>query len=222
MATISIQQNGAEEGGIEESHSRSHPRLALLNADGPDAGLSVAAQVNNMMGQYLPFRPPPPPQAEVAESAAVENEQNSSKEVAAAEEAEADLQEDPQTRVYKAMFTIEETTDASGGVKIVAHSPELVHSEDDAGEQNHESWLRAALLDGTAVDEGAQEAEHVSRTPFLHRMALRQLRYEDARGPRGMMWAISVKRQRKLKMKKKKYKKLQKRLRHDRLKHGRT
>ncbi len=51
-------------------------------------------------------------------------------------------------------------------------------------------------------------------SPNLERMALRQLRYEDARqhGHDGML-AISVKRQKKLKMKKKKYKKLMRRTR---------
>ncbi|TDZ13552.1 hypothetical protein C8034_v006157 [Colletotrichum sidae] len=47
---------------------------------------------------------------------------------------------------------------------------------------------------------------------FLERMALRQMQFEDARG-HDTMHAISVKRQRKLKMKKKKYKKLMKRTR---------
>lgn len=57
---------------------------------------------------------------------------------------------------------------------------------------------------------------------FLDRMALRQIKYEDAQVQRGTMHAISVKRQRKLKMKKHKYKKLMKKQRHERLKHGRT
>ncbi|KAH7321310.1 hypothetical protein B0I35DRAFT_459916 [Stachybotrys elegans] len=56
---------------------------------------------------------------------------------------------------------------------------------------------------------------------FLERMAFRQMRFDDSR--RGQdMYAISVKRQRKLKMKKKKYKKLMKRTRNLRRKLDRT
>ena len=53
-------------------------------------------------------------------------------------------------------------------------------------------------------------------------MARRQVRFDEAQGPRRDMHAISVKRQRKLKMKKKKYKKLMKRTRNLRRKLDRT
>ena len=107
-----------------------------------------------------------------------------------------------QTRVYKAVFTIEETTSSDGEVKILSHSPEL-------------------------IEEPGSGAGGSAPRSFLERMALRQVRYEDARSQRdrmvdNSMLAISVKRQRKLKMKKKKYKKLMKKLRHERRKHDRT
>ncbi len=148
-------------------------KLNLKHADGSET--SVYLQLNAMSGQFLPFRPPPPPEAQSAASKSAE----SKAEAAAAEAAE----EVPQARVYKAILTIEETTDADGQYKVVAHSPQLI------------------------------EEDSVPRT-FLERMALRQLRYEDGRrrGDEGMM-AISVKRQKKLKMKKKKYKKLMRRTR---------
>lgn len=95
----------------------------------------------------------------------------------------------PGTRVFKALVTIEETMGADGSLKVVAHSPQI-------------------------VDEPAR---------FLERMALRQLTHDDAcarqkdeRSP--TMHAISVKRQRKLKMKKKKYKKLMRKTRNIRRK----
>lgn len=137
---------------------------------------NITTEVNAMSGQFLPFRPPPlpVPQSETLSPASEENN-------AMAEEAPQ-----PQTRTYKAMFTIEESTDTSGKVNIVAHSPKLIP--------------RA----------------------FLDRMMLRQVQYEDAQVKRGTMVAISVKRQRRLKMKKHKYKKLMKKQRHERLKHGRT
>ncbi|KAK3945460.1 hypothetical protein QBC46DRAFT_372296 [Diplogelasinospora grovesii] len=158
-----IEQQEAEDGST---------RLSLKHADGTET--SVYIQLNSMSGHFLPYTPPPPPeplsdvQAEV-EAAAVEE---------ALEESEV-----PQTRVYKAIVTIEETVDADGQYKVLAHSPQL-------------------------IEEGSQP-----RT-FLERMALRQLRYEEARQNQDKtMHAISVRRQKKLKMKKKKYKKLMRRTR---------
>lgn len=213
MANLSVQQQ--QQGGSKDgadSHHHYHQdggiqKLDLRNTDGSQT--SVTVQVNNMSGQFLPFRPPPLPRPESAAAHAEKAAALSAAEEAALEEA---AQQDPQLRVYKAMFTIEETTDANGEVKIIAHSPELIEdsSEGDGSERPT-----------TAMMSSADGARAEPRT-FLGRMALRQLRYEDARGQREMMRAISVKRQRKLKMKKKKYKKLTKRQRHERLKHGRT
>ena len=90
--------------------------------------------------------------------------------------------DEPQTRVYKAILTIEETVDADGQHKFTAHSPRLI------------------------------EEDSVPRT-FVERMALRQLQYEERQAQRDGMQAISVRRQKKLKMKKKKYKKLMRRTR---------
>jgi hypothetical protein len=88
--------------------------------------------------------------------------------------------------VYKAVVTIEETVDADGQVKVVAHSPELI--EDDGSERG-------------------------PRT-FLERMWWRQVRYDESCLRRNrQMQAISVRRIRKLKMKKKKYKKLMRKTR---------
>lgn len=137
---------------------------------------NITMQVNAMSGQFLPFRPPPLPVPESETSPLTAEESN-------AMNAEMDQ---PQTRMYKAMFTIEETTDANGKVNIVAHSPKLIP--------------RA----------------------FLDRMALRQVQFEEKQRQRGSWHAISVRRQRKLKMKKHKYKKLMRKQRHERLKHGRT
>ncbi|KAI5922041.1 hypothetical protein F4810DRAFT_675204 [Camillea tinctor] len=105
---------------------------------------------------------------------------------AKSEEAAASATEvhEPQHRTYKAIFTLEETIDESGDARIVAHSPQLV-----------------------------EESEATVPRTFIERMALRQIRRENVRGQGLDMYAISVKRQRKLKMKKKKYKKLMKRTR---------
>lgn len=185
MASLSVQ---GEADSLFHSEQGVH-KIDLRHPDGSDA--TVTVQVNAMSGQFLPFRPPPLPQPQTATS-------TDDVEATAAQE-----DQQPQTRVYKAVFTIEETTDSRGEVNIVAHSPELI--EDG----------------GSGAGGGAAEPRS-----FLERMALRQLRYEDARSQRDRMdsgmLAISVKRQRKLKMKKKKYKKLTKKLRHERRKLDRT
>jgi len=80
---------------------------------------SIYVQLNAMAGQFIPFRPPPTPEPQTAAQA--EAEANAR---AAAEEGV----EEPATqhRVYRAMFTIEETTDSDGQVRVMAHSPRVL------------------------------------------------------------------------------------------------
>lgn len=160
----------SEDSAADATHTQM-PKIEVRTADGSEGSIHV--QLNAMSGQFLPFRPPPLPQPESA--------------AAAETGAEAATEAQPQHRVYKAIFTLEETTEADGEVRILAHSPTLVE-------------------------------ENTRPRTFLERMALRQLRREEGRGRATDMHAISVKRQRKLKMKKKKYKKLMKRTRNERRK----
>ncbi|KUI70919.1 hypothetical protein VM1G_06202 [Cytospora mali] len=181
MNSLSIQE---EADSLHHADHGTH-KIDLRNPEGSDA--TVTVQVNAMSGQFLPFRPPPLPQPQAAGAAEPE-----------AMAAEEDQQ--PHTRVYKAVFTIEETTDSRGEVSIMAHSPELM--------------------------EDPRSSTDAEPRTFLERMAIRQQRYDETRSQRDRMvgngmLAISVKRQRKLKMKKKKYKKLMKKLRHERRKHDR-
>ncbi|KXH37046.1 phytanoyl-CoA dioxygenase [Colletotrichum simmondsii] len=162
--------------GHQETDASGEPvqKIDFKNPDGTES--SVYVQLNSMAGQFVPFRPPPAPEAmgETADAATSH---------AAAESAVEDLlDETPHHRVYKAMFTIEETTDADGQVQVLAHSPKIMQDGADAPRS------------------------------FLERMALRQMKFDEAQG-HDTMHALSVKRQRKLKMKKKKYKKLMKRTR---------
>ncbi|KAI1872071.1 uncharacterized protein JN550_004274 [Neoarthrinium moseri] len=166
--SVSGQQDSAAADALNDHMAK----IEVRPMDGFEGDIQL--QLNAMAGQFLPFRPPPAPQPEsaTAETGAQEHQA---------------VEAQPQHRVYKAIFTLEETTEPNGQVRILAHSPTLV--EDDT----------------------------VPRT-FLERMALRQLRREEVRGRPDSMMAISVKRQRKLKMKKKKYKKLMKRTRNERRK----
>lgn len=224
MAGLSVQQQPQQQHADSVATAQAYDQAAMQmrNADGSET--SVALQVENMSGQFLPFRPPPLPLPESASrtsnNSITSKDATETSAAGIASEEEAAAQQDAHTRVYKAVFTIEETTDANGEVKIMAHSPELIEEEGSLS-SGEEVESVSRLTSGTATME-ATAADTLTPRTFLERMALRQLRYEDARSQRATLWSISVKRQRKLKMKKKKYKKLTKRLRHERLKHGRT
>ncbi|KAF4336672.1 DUF1713 domain protein [Fusarium beomiforme] len=160
--------------GGHESQDGMH-KVDIKNPDGTES--SMYLQIDTMSGEFLPFRPPPLPQPEAAGEA-----DSAVADIEAAEDV-------PQHRMYKALFTIEESIDPDGQVRIMAHSPQIMQ-------------------------------ENQPRS-FLERLALRQLKFDEAQGRRDMH-AISVKRQRKLRMKKKKYKKLMKRTRVLRRKLDRT
>jgi hypothetical protein len=162
-------------------------KLTLRHGDGSET--NVYLQLDTMSGNFLPFTPPPAPEPMTeAEAESVTNDAMAEEMAGGEKEPSA-----PQSRVYRAMVTIEETVDDNGHYKVVAHSPELVEAEDAEPEQTPRS--------------------------FLARLAQRQLRYDEARRQQGRdMQAISVRRQRKLRMKKKKYKKLMKKTRNIRRK----
>lgn len=185
-------QQATDASAPHDTNGDSAQQINLKHADGTES--SLYGQLDQMSGQFLPFRPPPIPQP-LSSSEVEASAESESTEMALREE-EAQMQQEPRTRIYKAMFTLEETIDEHGNTRIVAHTPHLIkeHSvEDDLG---------------------------VSNPPrsFLERMALREMKREQVRGQANGMLAISVKRQRKLKMKKKKYKKLMKRTRNERRK----
>ena len=96
-------------------------------------------------------------------------------------------------KTYSTILTILEATYPNGSKTYTARTSPIVSR--DVADQ----------LDG---------AVRSTSPMFLERMRIRQERWEDYRRSRGdMIWAISVKRQRRLKMKKHKYKKLMRRTR---------
>lgn len=164
-------------------------KIDVRHPDGTES--SVYVQLNSMAGEFAPFQPPPAPEVQGVSANGSESRQLESAASAAEEQHQLadEGQQQQQHRVYKALFTIEESTDEAGQVRVMAHSPQIVQNE------------------------GAPRS-------FLERMARRQTLFDEAQsGSRDRtMQAISVKRQRKLKMKKKKYKKLMKRTRNERRK----
>jgi len=92
----------------------------------------------------------------------------------------------------------------------------------EAQEPQHRTYTAVLTIEESTDEHGEvtymahssplmQEDPPVVPTRFLERMNIRQERYRER--TEGGMWAISVKRQRKLKMKKHKYKKLMRRTR---------
>ncbi|CAK7565982.1 MAG: hypothetical protein SEPTF4163_003913 [Sporothrix epigloea] len=248
FARQQLQQQLQDDMAAANGDNASSPQtqLEFKNAEGSDSGIYV--QVNSLTGQFLPFQPPPPPVPEITEDEAPVADSFSSLptipgsvitfdlgdgQLTSTSNSVSSFAEDAEprsTRVFKALLTIEEQIDENGEVRIVAHSPQIVEEGSEAG------------IDSVS--------DNVVPRSFFERMALRQLRFEDAlqrqraansnsngayvrrhRLPSAYhdgatalprMMAISVKRQKKLRMKKKKYKKLMKRTRTLRRKLDRT
>ncbi|KOS19735.1 hypothetical protein ESCO_000341 [Escovopsis weberi] len=184
MASLTIAGDHADQDGMH--------RLDVRNPDGSES--SIYLQVDAMAGDFFPFRPPPPPQQPGHDGLAPSSSLDPDHPDSAGPDGELEEHAGPRPRsVYKALFTIEETTDPDGRIRIVAHSARVIN-------------------DGQALRQPRS---------FLERLALRQARFDEVRSRR-VLYAISVKRQRRLRMKKKKYKKLMKRTRNLRRKLDRT
>jgi len=149
------------------------------------------ASLDQLMARLVPFRPPPVP---VVDQGAVESSTLGMEEAPATSPAKQ--------RAWSTAVVVTESTDASGNRTYSATTAPMVEIPvPDAG-------------------KGPEMDEMDIRQPFLERMTRRrvtQSRYRNNLG-RPDMLAISVKRQRKLKMKKHKYKKLMKRTRLERKK----
>ncbi|KAF2269855.1 hypothetical protein CC78DRAFT_241598 [Lojkania enalia] len=151
--------------------------------------------VDQLMSQFVPFRPPPAP---VPFDQAMESET---------------VPEEPTIpaklvtqRAWSTSVLVTESTDASGKRTYSATTAPMVE------------------IEVPPVEHGQQTDDVEIRQPFLDRMRQRQNMFIRAQGNQGRpgMHLISVRRQRKLKMKKHKYKKLMKRTRLERRKLDRT
>ncbi|KAF2452934.1 hypothetical protein BDY21DRAFT_147546 [Lineolata rhizophorae] len=111
----------------------------------------------------------------------------------------------PTKKTYSTTIVFTESRYPDGRVTVVAEPSPMKRLH--KGEQN-------------VVEPGVQKVQ--IRQPFLNRMRIRQQKWLDQRNQAGEYMAISVKRQRKMKMKKHKYKKLLKRTRNLRRKLDRT
>lgn len=158
-------------------------QVDVQHLDGPPQ-----ATLEQLMARFVPFRPPPPPMP-LGEVAEMQPTTNLVEDVAATPA--------PITkRAWSTAVVVTESTDASGNRTYSATTAPMVEIE-------------------TPGAENAQGLDPEVHQPFLDRMIQRQSTNNRSRDvlQRPDMLAISVKRQRKLKMKKHKYKKLMKRTR---------
>jgi hypothetical protein len=160
MAQMTI-SNKQQEGdaGWEPVH-----KIDVKYPDGSES--SVYVQLNAMAGQFLPFRPPPTPEPQTIGDAAAEAEAREAEAEAAVVDAgnfAAAEESSPQHRVYKAMFTIEETTDPDGQVRVVAHSPKILHDEQPRTFLERMALRHLRFEEAQRRDRGAMVAISVKR-----------------------------------------------------------
>lgn len=156
--------------------------------------------MEQLVKQFRPFNVPPPPMPyDMAAEAISKKETKQSRRTAQ----EAEAKQEASHKTYQTTVTINEATSSNGKKTFTASATPIVER---------------------------RVPPRIAHQPFLRRMAQRQQQQQIIEEPvegfedgeqEGMM-LISVKRQRKLKMKKHKYKKLMKRTRNLRRKLGKT
>jgi hypothetical protein len=157
--------------------------------------------LDKIISKYPPYKAPPPPQP------ITDNEATSTK-----KKSKAKVASTPRQKKTTIIVTLTEFTHPNGEKSYAASGTPTIRMPTHADISN-------SIVENTGI----------MRQPFLDRMRIRQqrwLEYREERGERAVvrereMLLISVKRQRKLKMKKHKYKKLMRKTRNLRRKLGR-
>ena len=172
---------------------------------------SLTINLQELARNFRPFVPPPPP---VPLAAMREAAASSAKE-------QKELLPQAKRTTWTSTLTVYESTHADGEVTYKTYATPIVRAPAGASTVLPPDSQELEVVEQDSLHS---EEEHDTRQlpasssqPFLGRMRERQIRYGDRMDERlryrrgGDMLAISVKRQRKLKMKKHKYKKLMKR-----------
>lgn len=168
----------------QASVSNAEPETRHLDgAPGNELGMSL----QQLTDRFRPFMPPPTPVP------------MGSLEAEAREQDLAEQRRAERTKTQKKSYTTVLT---------------ILESTHPNGQKTYEARTSPIVEDSPDPSATARHAPSSTPTSFLERMRIRQEKWEDFRDERARtMEAISVKRQRKLKMKKHKYKKLMKRTR---------
>ena len=196
--------------------SSSNSEGSMQHLDLPAKSLHINLQ--ELAKRFRPFVPPPPPvplgaMQEAARASAREFRERSA----------------PNQTTWTSTLTVYESTHANGEKTFKTYATPVVRSVGNSllpPPNTHEVEL---VQEEDPGEDPGRNARHMPASPrgqpFLGRMRERQIRYEDRldeKTDRGTVQMISVKRQRKLKMKKHKYKKLMKRTKNLRRRLDRT
>ncbi|KAK5714107.1 hypothetical protein LTR15_011015 [Elasticomyces elasticus] len=211
---------------LQESPSNAeHPR----HLDGQPQPTMKAKTLEEVVATMRPYHAPPPPQSFVEAASSKIVPVTRTRKTAGAVDAKV------KTKTYQTTITVHETTAKDGRKSYSAESSPIISVREPSRTQTG-SALTTSSRSSKAVVGGIWATAAVPFRPvqpFRHRMLRRGRMYLQSRpaaigdgsvdktrfirrapsGKRVTMWAISVKRQRKLKMKKHKYKKLMKRTR---------
>ena len=173
------------------------------NSDSPTHHLDIPAKTLHFNLQELAknFRPFVPPPAPVPLGSGVE-----SSHISTQTQSQAEAQPAPVQKSYITTLTIRETSYPNGQKTYKTHTTPIIEESNSQSPGNAIRYLPPSP----------------QNQPFLGRMRQRQLQYLERLADSDGLMAISVKRQRKLKMKKHKYKKLMKRTKNLRRKLDRT
>ncbi|KAK5726277.1 hypothetical protein LTR17_012897 [Elasticomyces elasticus] len=216
---------------LQESPSNAEPQ----NNNGPrhlDGQPMKAKTLEQVVATMRPFHAPPPPQSfvEAASSKIVPVSRSSRKATSGVEGGKV------KTKTYQTTITVHETTAKDGRKSYSAESSPIISVREPSQKQTYSALKTSSRSSKATGGVWANAAvPYRPSQPFRHRMLRRGRMYllQDKtagvvgdgsvdktrfirRAPSGRrvtMWVISVKRQRKLKMKKHKYKKLMKRTR---------
>lgn len=197
-----IQQMTSEEMDLRQAVTQASSSNAehTTHLDIPAKTLHINLQ--ELAKNFRPFNPPPAP---VPLGSGTENATDLPQ--TTLNQSEAVTQSAPRHKSYTTTLTIHESTYPNGQKTYKTHTTPIV--EEPTSSQAHDDSSRYL-----------PSAPH--NQPFLGRMRDRQVQYLDRLVEREGWMAISVKRQRKLKMKKHKYKKLMKRTKNLRRRLDRT
>lgn len=198
-----------------QSSEESELRAAVAQASSSNAESNVThldgvptqdlrESIQEFAKRLRPFNPPPAP-VPADEANFMDQMQGEEFESDQAQASNTEASKEQQS--YSTVLTIRESTHSDGHKTYEAHTTPFVQV-DELEAPTH--------FDGPIMEEPASERSSNVPSRFLERMRIRQLRYDDFRERRlqdRSMHAISVKRIRKLKMKKHKYKKLMRKTR---------
>lgn len=203
---------------IQESASNSDGNNGVRHLD----SRPQAKSIEEMVSRLRPFSAPPAPMSmEEAQANAAKKEKSGRRSASSIMRQQTPTQQQVEAgatdRTYKTTLIVHETTGSNGKKYWSAQTTPAI---DITNSEESDSARLAQRGDLQQIEEPAFGLREIQepRQPFLDRMRDRRSRYaeynpDQAQRKEDERLAISVKRQRKLKMKKHKYKKLMKRTR---------